>query len=113
VKWDSSRPVPWKRLALEWSIVTLLIIAAMFTFTDERDPAAYAGLLLGGTVYVVVGYVLAKLGYQRVRLSQPVLRSGAPAAGAGGATQTRQRPKPAPTRRTSTGPGRKAQRKRR
>lgn len=113
MKWDSSRPVPWKRLATEWSIVTTLIIAVMFTFTDERDPEAYAGLLLGGTVYVMVGYALAKLGYQRVRLSQPLLRSGSPSAGATGAAQVEQRRKPAPTKRTSTGPSQHARRKRR
>jgi hypothetical protein len=112
VKWDSSRPVPWKRLALEWSIVTLLVVAVMFTFTDEREPEAYAGLLLGGTVYMLVGYALAKLGYQRVRLSQPLLRGSRPAAGPGDTAQAARRPKPAPTRRTSTGPG-QARRKRR
>jgi hypothetical protein len=105
--------VPWKRLSLEWSIVTLLIIAVMFTFTDEREPEAYAGLLLGGTVYVLVGYALAKLGYQRVRLSQPLLRTNRPAAGPGDTAQAARRAKPAPTRRTSTGPSQQARRKRR
>jgi len=103
--WEASRPVPWRRLIREWSIYAA-IMAAIFLifFRDASLVGAMAGLLISGPLYLVLGGVLAKFGYQRKSLKQLRSesvdrkdRSASPAAGGG----TRQRP--APTRRTSGG----------
>ena len=65
------------------------------------------GLLASGPLYLGLGYVLAKFGYQRKTLAE--LRTPAAPPPTVTATTSRDaRPRPAPTRRTSTGPNRPA-----
>jgi hypothetical protein len=100
--WDSSRPVPWQRLVREWLIYAVIMVAIfLLFFRDGNVVGAVAGILVSGPLYLAIGFVLAKLGYQRARLTRPTEpASAAPAAAAG-------RPKPPPTRRTggTTRPG--------
>jgi hypothetical protein len=103
--WDASRPVPWRRLIREW-LVYVAIMATIFVvfFRDNPLIGILAGLLVSGPLYLLVGYVLAKIGYQRKTLREA-------RAGVGAARTVRDvqpgaapaRPKPAPTRRTGGG----------
>ena len=104
--WDSTRPVAWRRLVRDWLVYAGIMSAVFVVFYRDRLSAGpFIGLLLSGPLFVGVGAVLAKLGYQRKSLRD--LRSeaadrqqAAPAAAPGGGP----RAKPAPTKRTSTGP---------
>jgi hypothetical protein len=99
--WDASRPVPWKRLAREW-LVYVVVMAVVFTifFRDQSLVGVFAGLLISGPLYLAIGYVLAKFGYQRrsYRDLRADSRSRAPSGSAG--TSAPPRPRPAPTKRT-------------
>jgi hypothetical protein len=107
--WDASRPVPWRRLIREW-LVYVVIMAALFLifFRDDSLIGILAGLIISGPLYLLLGYVLAKFGYQRktLRTTVQAARSG------GGASRepydarpasAPARPKPTPTRRTGGG----------
>jgi hypothetical protein len=116
--WDSSRPVPWRRLIREWLIYVGIAGVALVVYYLARgkklEVRLFAGLLSSGPMYLLFGGVLAKFGYQRktmkdLRAERPLAaaRSGAGssgARGAGGASTTGSRSRPAPTKRTSTGP---------
>ena len=101
--WDSTRPVPWRRLVREWLIYAAIMCTVVVLFMRDRPIVGIiAGLLASGPLYLLLGFVLAKLGYSRKTWSE--LRSQRPAA-APPATSTTPgaRPKPAPTRRTGGG----------
>ena len=103
--WDSSRPVPWRRLIREWLIYGA-IMAAIFLvfFRDASLVGAMAGLLISGPLYLALGVVLAKLGYQRKSLKE--LRAERVDRGDGTANPAvtgGPRQRPAPTRRTAGG----------
>ena len=97
--------MPWKRLIREWLIYGA-IMAAVFVifFRDANLVGAFAGLLVSGPLYLALGAVLAKFGYQRKTLNQV---RAARALGAGDTAQpvvtAGPRQRPAPTRRTSGG----------
>jgi hypothetical protein len=112
VAWDASRPAPLRRLFKEWLIFAPIM--ALVIFLLQRDSSGLAGSLIGLTVslplYLGLGYVLAKFGYQRKTLAElRTPRAGATTA----ATADAVRPRPAPTRRTSTGHNRPGQKRRR
>ena len=94
--WDSTRPVPWRRLIREW-LIYAAIMAAVFLifFRDASLVGAMAGLLISGPLYLVFGAVLAKFGYQRKSLKQlraeRVDRTSGAAGVAGSATADRPR----------------------
>jgi hypothetical protein len=120
--WDSSRPVPWKRLVREWLIyVGIMAVLFLIFFRDDPLVGIFAGLLVSGPLYLLVGYVLAKFGYQRktLRQARAEIDSTRASARSGGASSAGSpgRPKPAPTRRTGAGSnrpgGRRAPAKRR
>ena len=112
--WDSSRPVPWRRLIREWLIYVGIASVAFVIYYVARgkkvEVGLFAGLLSSGPMYLLFGGVLAKFGYQRktmkdLRAERPVAAaarstSGTASRGPNGGVRTR----PAPTRRTSTGP---------
>ena len=112
VAWDSSRPVPYRRLFKEW-LIYAAIMAAIFLLVmrDEANEVSLLfGLLASLPLYVGLSYVLAKFGYQRKTLAE--LRATRAAASAdepaaSGAPPGR-RP-PTPTRRTSAGRNRPTQ----
>jgi hypothetical protein len=109
VRWDASRPVPWRRLTKEWLIYAsiMVVVFALLLRGDAGMWGIIGGLLASGPLYLGLGYVLAKFGYQRKTLAEMRTPRAAPA----GSTATADdepgaRPRPAPTRRTSTGPNR-------
>jgi hypothetical protein len=114
--WDKSRPVPWQRLIRDWVLyIGIMIVIFLVAFRDRISGGLIAGLLISGPLFVVVGAVLAKLGYQRKSLRELRAQTAerATAAQPAGASGGGSRAKPAPTKRTSTGPGRpQAKRKR-
>jgi len=117
--WDSSRPVPWQRLVKEWLLyVGIMGVLFVLFFRDRGLVGALAGLLVSGPLYLGVGYVLAKLGYQRKTLkgmSTPqASEPGSSTPPEPSTSASAQRGRPAPTKRTSTGINRpKAKRRRR
>ena len=103
--WEPSRPVPWRRLIREW-LIYALIMAAIFLiwFHDARLVGAMAGLLISGPLYLALGYVLAKVGYQRKSLKQLRAERVDRADGrTNPAVKGGPRQRPAPTRRTAGG----------
>lgn len=104
--WDSSRPVPWQRLAREWLVYVALMGALFIVFFRDRPLIGiFAGLLASGPLYLMFGYVLAKFGYHRKSLKQ--LRAEKPLKGSEERPESdvdeRPRVKPAPTKRTGSG----------
>lgn len=97
--WDPNRPVPWKRLVREWLIyVAIMTVILVIVYRDRLSPSLFAGLLASGPIYLAIGAVLAKFGYQR-----PTVRSARRPAASPPPTSTSaraSRPKPPPTRRT-------------
>ena len=92
--------MPWRRLAREWVIYAVIMVAIfLLFFRDGNVTGAVAGILVSGPLYLAIGFVLAKLGYQRARLTRPA----EPAPASTSATASSGRPKPAPTKRTGGG----------
>lgn len=98
--WDSSRPVPWRRLIREWIIyVSIMAVIFVLFFRDRPLIGVFIGLLISGPLYLGLGYVLAKFGYQRKSLRE--LRAESRSAAATPEPEIAgPRPRPAPTRRT-------------
>ncbi|MEY4340229.1 MAG: hypothetical protein RLZ14_2079 [Actinomycetota bacterium] len=109
--WDSTRPVPWKRLLIEWAVIGVIVAAVSYFGTDNRRVESYISIVLAGFVYLGVGAVLAKLGYARKSLKQ--IRTETAARQAAAPAPTAVRGRPAPTRRTSTGPSNRPKKKKR
>ena len=103
MRWDSSRPVPWARLMREWLIYVgiMAIIFALF-FRERGIFGAAVGLLVAGPLYLGLGAVLAKLGYQRKTIKELRAERSQPTSGSSTPTSS-SRPRPAPTKRTSGG----------
>ena len=110
--WESTRPVPWRRLIREWLIYAAIMAAIFVIFFREGNlVGAMVGLLISGPLYLVFGSVLAKFGYQRKSMKQ--LRSERVERGdradrgvddsSSPAATSAPRQRPAPTRRTSGG----------
>ena len=112
--WDSSRPVPWKRLIIEYLVIGIVIAVVALVVSKDRRAANYWTIAMAAPIYLGFGYVLAKLGYARKSLAQ--VRAEAAAAQAKKAASTSSsagRPKPAPTSRTSSGPSQRPAKKKR
>lgn len=103
--WDAGRRVPWRRMAIEWCVVSIAMLVIAVGFSDSPLGEVIPAIVLGAAVYFAVGYVSAKLGYQRASLRQ--LRAQRAAAQAAGrspsASRPAPRPRPAPTKRTGGG----------
>jgi hypothetical protein len=109
----------------EWLIYVVLAGAAITIYYLAKGKSlqvgVFAGLLISGPMYLVVGGVLAKFGIQRktmkeMRAERPALMAEREARrGRRGGTQQQAsvRARPAPTRRTSTGPSNRPKPKRR
>lgn len=99
--WDSTRSVPWKRLMIEWAVIgAVVIVVSGFTGT-RLTVESLLSVVLGGGIYVLVGVLLAKFGYQRKTLTQ--LRAEAAASQRSTPSAPAPRPRPAPTSRTGGG----------
>lgn len=113
--WDSSRPVPWQRLVREWLIyVAVMAVVLLVVFRSSNVIGAFTGLLVSGPMYLFLGFVLAKFGYQRKSLKEMRTPQAGPresnrkkkSKGADdetSASETPERHRPAPTKRTSGG----------
>lgn len=107
MRWDSNRPVPWQRLVREWLIYVGIMIAVLVVFfRDSGVVGAIAGLLVSGPLYLLFGFVMAKLGYQRRSLKEmgtPRAKASDRAGSTDDSSSSETRDRPAPTRRTSGG----------
>ena len=104
--WNSANPVAWKRLFIEWTVIGALVSIVSLFVTENRQWENYFTILLGGVVYLALGGVLAKFGYQRKTLKQIRAEAAAtPARRVGSSPPPSSRPRPAPTSRTSGGTG--------
>jgi hypothetical protein len=107
VAWDSNRPVPWQRLIRDWLLyVGIMAVVFVLIYRDELSAGPFVGLLISGPLFVAVGAVLAKFGYQRKTFRDLRAEGEARRATPQPAAPVGVRRKPPPTRRTSTGPGR-------
>jgi hypothetical protein len=103
--WNSANQVAWKRLCTEWVIIGAAVAIVSYVAADNHDASSYVTIVLGGFVYVGLGAVLAKFGYQRKTLKQiRAEAAAAPPRQVGRTPVPSGRPRPAPTSRTSTGP---------
>ncbi len=103
--WDSTREVPWRRLAKEWIIYSVVAALAFALIVREKNWSSYVALPIGATLYVGISAVLAKFGYQRKTLSQlraeTATRQAAKRQTATASSPRAVRSKPAPTSRTN------------
>lgn len=106
--------MPWRRLVREYVVYAAIMVAVLVLFFRDNGAAGLiGGVLVAGPVYVGLGAVMARFGYQRKTLKdlRTPRASPTPAAETAPAARTR----PAPTKRTSTGhnqPGRPARKRR-
>ncbi len=70
VGWDASRPVPWRRLTREWLIYAGIMTVVFAVLLRGGVWPIIGGLLASGPLYLSLGYVLAKFGYQRKTLAE-------------------------------------------
>jgi hypothetical protein len=107
-----SRPVPWERLMREWVIyASIMVVVFLLLFRDGSTIGAIAGVLISGPLYLALGFVLAKFGYQRKTMRELRAARTNRATEAERASSPSRPARPAPTRRTSQGPNRPAKRK--
>lgn len=112
--WNSANPVAWKRLFIEWLVIGSVVSFVSLFVTQNRKWESYIAILLGGVVYIALGGVLAKFGYQRKTLKQIRAEAAAtPARQVGASPPSSARPRPAPTSRTSGGSGTTTQKRKR
>jgi hypothetical protein len=121
MRWDATRPVPWKRLWTEWALIGAIVALVAYFISHNHKIGSYVGIVLAGLVYVAFGAVLAKLGYARKTLRQlraeaasaPPRRVGRTASASSSSSNAPARPRPAPTKRTSSGPSNRPQKRKR
>ena len=111
--WNSANPVAWKRLVIEWLVIGAVVSFVSLFVTENRKWESYIAILLGGVVYMALGGVLAKFGYQRKTLKQIRAEAAATPARQVGSSPPPSRARPAPTGRTSGGSGTPAQKRKR
>jgi hypothetical protein len=118
--WDSTRPIPWKRLGL-WLGVYAVLMIGLTLLTNKDDvgnvlPGIAVGVVLAALVLITLtkfGWKLpmlmskqesAKVREERIaaRVAARNARKGVTPAAAN--TTAGPRPRPAPTSRTTTGP---------
>ena len=69
----------------EWVVYAgIMSVVFLFLFNDWNPVGAVAGVLVSGTMYLGLGWVLAKFGYQRKTMKE--LRTSQGSAGATGKT---------------------------
>jgi hypothetical protein len=108
--YDSSRPVPWRRLLREATIYVVVASLAVAFIVKHPSGGTYIGLVGGMAFYVLFVAVLAKFGYERQTLRQLRERSRATPRQTPTSVAEPVRQRPAPTRRTSTGPSQRPNR---
>ena len=84
---------------------------AVLVFRDQNVVGLIGGVLASGPLYLGLGYVLAKLGYQRKTLKE--MRTPRAGVSTPETLTEDSRGRPAPTRRTTTGPSNRPRAKKR
>lgn len=105
---DRNRPVQWKRLCIEWAVVTLVVIVLMGFIDSLRTTGNLIGLLFGGVIYLAFGWLMAKLGYQRQRVRWDQARPPTGTTSASTPSTTSAHRRPPPTKRTNAPKSRKS-----
>lgn len=97
----------------EW-VIYALIMSAVFLlfFRGGNVEGALAGLLISGPLYLALGAVLAKFGYQRKTIKQMRAERTNPPEPTPEERATAPRTRPAPTRRTAGDAGHRPKPKR-
>lgn len=97
--------MPWTRLAREYVIYAAIMAVVLFVFfRDDGVVPLLGGVLAAGPIYLLLGAVMAKFGYQRKTLADlRTPRAATSTTSAPTADGAAARPRPAPTRRTSNG----------
>lgn len=108
--------MPWQRLIREWLIyVAVMAVVLLVIFRSSNVIGAFAGLLVSGPLYLLMGFVLAKFGYQRKSLKEMRTTQAEPRSSKkkkkkksesdddASADSTSAKSRPAPTKRTSGG----------
>jgi hypothetical protein len=96
--------VPWQRLLKEWAMyAALMAVLFLVFFRDSSLLGILLGLVASGPLYLLLGYVLAKFGYQRQTLREARANPRNRRPVASDDIVPGRRPKPPPTKRTSGG----------
>jgi hypothetical protein len=71
LRFDRKRPTPWKYL-LTWGalVVGLMVITGLITGPSQVNVGYVLTAVMGGALYVGIGWVLVKLGWDPQRLAQ-------------------------------------------
>ncbi len=74
----------------EWVIYAgIMSVVFLFVFNDGNPAGAIAGVLVSGPMYLGLGWVLAKIGYQRKTMKE--MRTGQASAGDAGSSGKRRK----------------------
>ena len=116
--WDARRPIPWKRLCIEYVVfAAVMLIVVAVTKRSSLNSGFVVTLVLVSILWIGFGAILAKFGYQRKTLKQMRVEAAmAPPKATSTASRTAStsaRNRPAPTSRTSTGPSQRPKKKKR
>lgn len=98
--------MPWRRLLREYAIYAAIMAVVLVALNRGRETVPLlVGLVLACPLYLALGFVLAKFGYQRKTLAEmrTPRASASPASPSSATGTTVARERPAPTRRTSAG----------
>lgn len=112
--WDSSRPVPWKRLFTFVAIYAAIIVAITALTSRDRFAAALPGLAVGVILATAVMVAMTKLGWTlpmlrsreeiaQIRAEKSAAKAPPEASSSAADPGATRRERPAPTKRTSTG----------
>lgn len=111
--WDSTKPAPWRKLTRDWCVYAVLALIGMVIWTQATERSLKLGMILGllasGPLFIALGAILAKFGYQRKTLRQLRAEDTAKRRIAAETPERAAQPgaarvRPAPTRRTAHGP---------
>jgi len=99
--------VPWRRLLREFTIYAAIMAVVLLVITRGKDTVPLLiGLMAALPLYLGLGAVMAKLGYQRKTLAELRTPRATPLPSTTASETGTDRSRPAPTRRTSAGPNR-------
>lgn len=96
--------MPWRRLVKEYVIYAGIAAVVLLILTQGRDYGSLLiGLVAAGPIYIGLGAVMAKFGYQRKTLAELRTPRASADRGEPASDTSTARPRPAPTKRTSAG----------
>ena len=99
--------MPWRRLLREFAIYAAIMAVVLLIITRGNDTVPLLiGLVAALPLYVGLGALMAKLGYQRKSLAELRTPRATSTGSAAPSPTGTERPRPAPTRRTSAGANR-------